>query len=330
MNLDRINGRFSRKKTEDVDGQSTPMESTIPLNETDPDRQGTWADTGYSRTDEEAHRNVRYDGASSVKRMINVFRNQMKLFSKNKWVFILLFAAVLIPAIASILPMGMISAFLGTDDNSAQYMGLLLIMMPVMVAFFTSVLCGTQIPQEFKDRTAYMSMPLPMTRLEFYVGKYLAGFVLCLGVFLLAFGFATIMSMSKFDAFYSDLIGEALAVTIVCIFAYSATAFCLGCFMRRGSTLVPLMLMLFILPAILLIVGMKYECMETVMLMPCFLPDTVLALLGSPMSFSLSGIFSSMGTSPDMSNLGTMIVIGVVWGIMFLIVGALQTKRREM
>lgn len=290
------------------------------------ERIGTWADTGYRASDDEAHRNVRYDGASPIGRIAGVFMAQMKLFSKNKWTFIMIFAAVLIPVITLIMPAEIMDSLRVTAGGSTQYIGLLLCFMPLMVAFFTAVLCGTQIPNEFKDRTAYMSIPLPVSRTEFYIGKYLAGFVCCLGVFLLAFGFATIMAMADYDQFFSDMILYSLGVTVVTIFAYSATAFCLGTFMRRGSALVPMMLMFIILPAVMFYVYARFET-DVALMLPCFLPDAALSALGAPISVSLTGIF---GITPDMDSVGTMLAIGVVWGAAFLAIGAYRMNKREM
>ncbi len=292
----------------------------------DDERLGTWADTGYRATDDEAHRTMRYDGTSPIGRIIGVFMAQMKLFGKGKWTFIMIFAAVLIPIVTLILPQEAMDMMMMQAGGSTQYIGLLLCFMPLMVAFFTAVLCGTQIPNEFKDRTAYMSIPLPVSRTEFYIGKYLAGFVCCLGVFLMAFGFATVMSMLEYDQFFSDMILNALCITVVTIFAYSATAFCIGTFMRRGSALVPMMLMFIILPAVMVYVFAKFET-DVALMMPCFLPDAALSALGAPMSISLTGIF---GIAPDMGEIGTILAIGIVWGILFLILGAIQINRREM
>ncbi len=292
------------------------------------ERIGTWADTGYSATDEQAHRNVVYEGTSSIKRIMWIFVSQMKLFSKNRWTFIMLFAAVLIPVLILGIP-ELNDLLIQNTAGSTAYIGTVLCFMPVMMSFFTAFLCGTQIPNEFKDRTAYMSIPLPMRRIEFYIGKYLAGFVLCLGVFLMAFGFAVIMAMRHFDAFFSDQIAEALASTVVAIFVFSATSFCVGCFMKRGSALVPMLLMLFVLPMISFAIYAKYD-IEEMLLMPCFLPDSIVFTLGgSP--FSMAGTFAGL-ISPDAltANLGGMIGVGVVWGIAFLALGAFRMERREM
>ncbi len=312
-------------------GPDTRIDGDLPPSvDTDDDRAGTWADTGYRATDEEAHRNVRYNGASPMSRVITVYMTQMKLFSKNRWLFILIFAAILMPVITAILPEEFFDILLGSSAGSTQYIGILLSMMPLMVAFFTSMLCGTQIPNEFKERTAYMSIPLPVSRLEFYIGKYLAGFTVCVGVFLMAFGFAIAMAMGKYDLFFSDLIAESLLITAVSIFAYSATAYCIGTFMSRGSSMVPFMLMMIILPAALIVIGSKLEILDTLILLPCFLPDATLNLLGSPLWFSIYGVGGSLLGALDMSMIGTMVLIGIVWGALFLAIGAYRTIRREM
>ena len=305
----------------------------IPLSKkedkVDEERLGTWADTGYHASDAEAHRDVRYKGASPVGRILGVFMTQMKLFAKGKWMFVMMFAAVLIPIVMMLLPSDILDALMAQCGISTKYIGLILCFMPLMISFFTAVLCGTQLPNEFKDRTAYMSIPLPVSRTEFYIGKYLAGFVLCLGVFLMAFGFAVLMGMMEYDEFFSDMIGRALVYTVVAIFAYSATAYCIGTFMRRGSALVPLMLMFIILPAVFLYLGLKFE-IDWVFNMPCFLPDAILASLGSPMTLSLLGMFSLVGGGSYFDDMGLMVLIGVAWGVLFLVIGALKMNRREM
>lgn len=294
------------------------------------ERIGTWADTGYRASDDEAHRNVRYEGTSSIKRLLWIFMAQMKLFSKNKWTFILLFMAVLMPLVIIAVP-DLKDLALGMCAGSTAYIGTLLCMMTFMVCFFTAFLCGTQIPNEFKDRTAYMSMPLPVTRLEFYLGKYLAGLVLCLGAFLLAFGFAVILAMMEYEAFFSDEIASALMSTIVAIFAISATAYCIGSFMKRGSAIVPLILMFFLLPIVCFLVYIN-NSVDAMLLLPCFLPDNIIATLGSQASISIGGFFiTALGIDlPSTADIGSSMLISIIWGMAFLALGAFKMSRREM
>ena len=294
------------------------------------ERIGTWADSGYDASDEEAHRNVRYEGSSPVKRILWIFMAQMKLFSKNKWTFILLFMAVLMPMVIIAVP-DLKDAAKTICAGSTAYIGTLLCMITFMASFFTSFLCGTQIPNEFKDRTAYMSMPLPVTRMEFYIGKYLAGFVLCVGAFLMAFGFAVILAMMEYDTFFSDEIASALLGTIVTIFAFSATAYCLGSFMRRGSALVPLIFMFFLLPIVCFLAYIRFD-LDAMLLFPCFLPDNIIFTLGSEAAMSIGGMSIGMfGVDlPSVANIDASMLVSIVWGIAFLVLGAYKMNRREM
>ena len=294
------------------------------------ERIGTWADSGYDASDEEAHRNVRYEGSSPVKRILWIFMAQMKLFSKNKWTFILLFMAVLMPMVIIAVP-DLKDAAKTICAGSTAYIGTLLCMITFMASFFTSFLCGTQIPNEFKDRTAYMSMPLPVTRMEFYIGKYLAGFVLCVGAFLMAFGFAVILAMMEYDTFFSDEIASALLGTIVTIFAFSATAYCLGSFMRRGSALVPLIFMFFLLPIVCFLAYIRFD-LDAMLLFPCFLPDNIIFTLGSEAAMSIGRMSIGMfGVDlPSVANIDASMLVSIVWGIAFLVLGAYKMSRREM
>ena len=66
---------------------------------------------------------------------------------------------------------------------------------------------------------------------------------MCLGVFMFAYGMAIATSTMKYDSIFADLLGQSLSLTIVAVFAYSATAYCIGSFMRRGSSMVPFIVM---------------------------------------------------------------------------------------
>ena len=158
------------------------------------------------------------------------------------------------------------------------------------------------------------------------MGKYLAGLILCLGIFMFAYGSAVATAMMKYDTIFSDLLGESLMLTIIAVFAYSATAFCVGSFMKRGSSLVPFFLMSVIIPVVVLLIGSNLDYWGLTVL-PSFLCDAALGLLGA----SFTG---SVGTSVlyviDLTNLAPMIAAGIIWGIAFLAIGLFKTKRREM
>ena len=298
------------------------------------DRKGTWGNTGYNASNEQAHRDVTYHIPSFMKQTMIVFMVQMKLFAKMKWTYFMLFVALLIPIVVVaggdfLQNFMMMNGF--ASDYSNTYIGGLLSFLPLLIGLFTSVLCGTQLPNEFKERTAYMNVSLPMSRISFYLGKYLAGFVMCLGVFMFAYGMAIATSTMKYDSIFADLLGQSLSLTIVAVFAYSATAYCIGSFMRRGSSMVPFIVMAIALPAVCAL-GFMYFMSEGTDLswvfnLPCFLGEAALGVLGSQMSGSVGMLILPY---MDLSSVSTNIVVGIVWGIAFFVLGMIKTVRREM
>lgn len=292
------------------------------------ENRGTWK-SSYSATDDEAHRGTRYNIGSELGQMKTVFMTQMKLFSKMKWTYLMLLVALLIPVIVLGFPeiISIIDMMFGMSGSySTTYIGELLLFLPLFLGLITSLMCGTQIPQEFKDRTAYMNMALPMSRRSFYFGKYLAGFVMCIGIFMLAYGCAVATSMMRYDTVFVDLILESMLLTLVGIMAYSATAFCVGCFMSKGSAIVPFVLMSFVLPGVIVMVASQWD-MWWLTQLPFFLGEAALGVLGAPISASAGLVAISR---MDLSNIWIMILIGVVWTVVFLIIGLIKTERREM
>ena len=244
--------------------------------------------------------------------------------------FAMVVMAVMIPVIMAVLPesVKMVVAEFYTGPDS--YMGTLLVMLPVMVSLFAAILCGTPIGHEFKDRTAYMNFSLPVSRVSFYLGKYLSGFVLCVGVFMLAYAMALLTTSWEFDAVTGDMVIRSVVCTVVSLFAFTATAFCIGSFSKGPTTMAPFFLMTVVLPLLLVLVSLRYG-IEELLLLPVFLPDTALVSLGSSVMGSVNGFFSILGVSfIDIADLGTMLVIGVVWGLAFLILGMFRIMRREM
>ncbi len=304
-------------------------------NKEEEDRKGTWGDTGYSASDAEAHRDRTYEIPSMVKQTMVIFMVQMKLFSKMKWTYIMLFIALLIP-ILYFLGGDFISMLLqmyGFDSvHSTIFISGLLSAMPLMMGLFTSILCGKQIPQEFRDRTAYMNVSLPISRVSFYLGKYLAGFVMSLAIFLFAYGMAIATAMTEYDTIFADLLGTSLVYTVIAVFAYTATAFCIGSVLKRGSSLIPFILMSVVIPVIAIILMANAleggaTDVSSYLLLPSFLCEAALSTLGAPTSISSGLVVMSF---MDASDYGTMAVIGIVWGLAFLILGMFRTMRREM
>lgn len=313
-------------KATDPDDQSEHR-GLLSVHPKEEDRKGTWGDRHYEATDAEAHRDSVYSIPSFMKQTLIMFMVQMRLFGKQRWTFIMLFVALLIPILTTLASsfVESLMTLLGATGNAMTYTAGLLSFLPLLLGLFTSILCGKQIPQEFKDRTAYTNIPLPVSRASFYLGKYLAGFALSLGIFMLAYGAAILTTSGKFDYIYADILSESLAITIVGIFAYTSTAFCIGCFMKRGSSIVPFILMSVILPVIILILT-NNDAMSPLYLAPCFLGEAALGLLGATIVPSVLLSIASL----DLTSITAMIAIGIVWGAVFLVIGLYKTMRREM
>ena len=128
-----------------------------------------------------------------------------------------------------------------------------------------------------------------------------------------------------------EVLGQSLALTVVAVFAYSATAYCIGSFMKRGSSMVPFIVMAIALPAVCALGFMYFMDKGTdlswVFNLPCFLGEAALGVLGAPMSGSVGILILPY---MDLSSVSANIAVGVVWGIAFFILGMLKTIRREM
>ncbi|MBR6204271.1 MAG: hypothetical protein IKQ60_04320 [Candidatus Methanomethylophilaceae archaeon] len=317
-----------------LDGLIMPKpkkEPEIPRPEDAPadgERTGTWKASGYSATDEEAHRNERYSISSSLRQTLTVFMVQMKLFSKMRWTYILLFTALLIPIIALLAPdfIDLLSTFGYSKGYSTTKIAGLLFFLPLMLGLMTSIMCGTQMPTEFKESTAYMNIPLPMSRASFFFGKYLAGFVMCLGIFMFAYSMAIATAMLDYDTIFPDLIASSIALTVIGVLAYSATAYTIGCLTKKGSSVFPFVLMSFILPLIILIICSQIND-YALSLLPMFLGEAALGILGASMTGSVGMVILG---SMDLTLTWLMAVIGIAWTAAMLIIGYLKTERREM
>ena len=311
-----------------ISGNAPPPPEKTKEPEPEREESGTWRETGYSATDEEAHRDSVYSIKSVLHQTLEVFMVQMRLFSKMKWTYILLFTALLIPIIALLAPdfIDILSTFGYSTGYSTTKIAGLLFFLPLMLGLMTSIMCGTQMPSEFKERTAYMNIPMPMSRASFFFGKYLAGFVMCLGIFMFAYSMAIATALKDYDTIFPDLITSSILLTLVGVMAYSATAYCIGCFTKKGSSIFPFALMSFIIPLIVVIICSQTDN-YTLTLLPMFLGEAALGILGASMTGSAGMVILG---NMDLTATWLMLLIGIAWTAGFLLLGYIRIKRREM
>ncbi len=294
--------------------------------------RGTWESMGSTMTDEEAHRDVRYSIPSVVMQTLFMFRTQMALYSKRKSIYLILVMAVFIPliyiGIKDIMYFEMI-----TEASGSGMIGLLLSMMPFIMVLFTAFICGSSVPSEFKDRSAYMNMALPLSRVSFCLGKYFAGLVVTIGVFVFAYGMAMIGSMTEYDFFDENTLGLSFVMMILATVFFTSFAFFMGCIMNRGAALVTLILMLFVVPLIeIYLYANGYIETDVMLMLPNVLPDMACISLGSIFAASPIGslnIFLNY-LDPDTFPLATCAAVAIVTSIAFLALGIIAVNRREM
>ena len=312
-----------KKKTEEVSEGDRP--------------HGTWQGTDHIMTDEEAHRDVRYSIPSSFQQMVMVFKTQMKLYSKSKFVYVLLVMAVLIPLIHIVMK-DMLDLGILSDGSSNGMMGVMLSMLPFILGLFAASVCGKVMPTEFINRTAYMNMALPMSRTSFCIGKYLATLVVSLGVFVFAYGMALFTAMTDFEYFDEETMGISFILLLLGVFVYTATGFAFGCFIKKGAGILSFLLMLFVMPIVeIILMNNKILDMNTLPYFPNLLPDFSCLALGSFISASPLGMFNALGSVMGASffdvsaySIATGVIIGLIWGIALLGLGIYAVHRREM
>ncbi len=299
--------------------------------EADDRPRGTWASSGRM-SDEEAHRNVKYNIPSVFQQTMYMFKTQMALYSKRKSIYVVLVMAVLIPLIYMGLNSIIDLSLLGEASGSGM-IGILLCMMPFIMSLFTAFICGSAIPNEFTERSAYMNMALPMSRASFCLGKYLAGLVITLGVFVFAYGMAMAGTMTEYDYFDEGALGLSFTMTVLATLFYSSFAFFMGCVLKRGAALVSLLLMVLVVPLIeIYLYANDYMSNDAFVLLPNLLPDMACISLGSSFAVSPVGMVNALVNVIDPSTfpLLTCVLISVLSSVLFLSIGIYAVNRREM
>ena len=313
-------------------------EEAMPKSEYDDSTpRGTWESSG-SMTDEEAHRDRTYNIPGQAKQTLYSFMTQMSLLSKRKSIYVTLVLAILIPVIYYLIR-DSIDLTLFADPSGSGTMGILLVLMPLIMILLTSFLSAGLMPDEISERTAYMNMALPMSRTSFCLGKYLASLVVCIGVFSFAYAMAMAASMIEYDFFVEHDLAVSYALMLLACVTFTSFAFAMGCFLKKGATILTLIIMLIAIPgAEIYAMSNGYIDSDTLMLIPNMLPDMACLSLGTDITGSafgfINGLVSVAGLDGllDVSsiNLGLTTGITIAWCVAFLALGIFAVSRREM
>ncbi len=270
---------------------------------------------------------------------------QMKRFSKSKVAVMLPILIILIPVMAYLLNAKAITIFGSGITN--QGMCICLLLLPLMSMFLSALLCGTMLPSEYRERTVYLSLPLPMPRSAFYFGKFLAGLTLSFGTVLGAYGVAILISLSQTSGAetYMMPILKSLGLALCGCFFFCALTYGMSAKAKRSSTMKAFILMFIVVPIVAVIVpylsdylpkGLVDFLSAVVHSLPVFLPDISIYTLGSPslcmlMPGSVAGFMSDMMMKPfAYGSTSSMVILAIVLGCCALAGGYNKIKRRDM
>ena len=292
---------------------------------------GDWESSGYSATDEEAHRDIVYKVPSSIAQTIYFFLNEFRLFKKEAGVYVTL--------VLALLPMFMIIGVyaLNLPLPGTTMIGLSLFLAPFMVVLISSSATGKQINHEIKSRSAYMSLSFPIKRASFTVGKFFAGYLVALALIMEAFVLAIVAGHFLLGGVDWDVMLSAMLCLAIGSFAISATAYFLGTVFNHGS-MAGLLVMFILLPFILIGLGAAgnfsgNEILGSISpylyLVPSCLPDLALQLF-SYTGLSLTSMVGSLANIYGSVDYGLAMIVGVVWGFAFLILAVIRVNRKDL
>lgn len=294
-----------------------------------------YSDSDYRVSDEEAHRNVVYKQPSGTSQLFTVMQGTWKWMSKQR-MFMLSF--ILVEILVLLAVSGSLDSF--TSEKAGvygpgDYMATVLLLLPVFGVVIPASFMVKMIPSEFKDRTAYLNLALPMSKSTFYFGKFFAGMIFLILFFASIYAAATAVTIALYGNIDANTVLLSFGITIVGVFAISAMSYLISVFMKKGSSLLILILFFFVLPGIFCVVAaLNPDSASDILNMSQYLPsgfaESALATLGTtPLLPTPVGMVSNfVNTYPDYDAVVDF-VIYIAFGVVALFLGYFGFKRRE-
>jgi ABC-type transport system involved in multi-copper enzyme maturation permease subunit len=200
------------------------------------------------------------------------------------------------------------------------------------------MMAGRILSSEFANRTAYLLYTLPVSRTVYYFGKFLAALVLSVGVFALAYAFAVICGSGLYGPSYPNDVFGSFVMCTAGVFALTAMAYGLSTYFKKGSTGLVVAIMIF-LPIIVIsmralagdmslgrdVIGSAWDPLMT---LPPFTGYQSLYMIDNGIGGeSLGSIYRVfVGSCSPLAY----VAVSMVWGALFLILGMLNVKRKEL
>ena len=287
-------------------------------------------------TDHEAHRDVVYELPSYMSQVKECFMIQMKRYTKQKVMWFAVILLALIPLLFFLFEkVESLKGMLPVTEVTNIYIASLLVFMPIIIPLLASIACGSMLSQEFNERTVYLSLPLPMPRSAFFLGKFLAALVLIEGVLTAAYGLCMILAMTVTTKTYTREIFMSMLVMIFYVFFCCSLTYFMSTKLKRGSTMLPFVTLVAVLPIAAIALG--HFATADIMSMiasyfPTFSSEMALYSLGDNTPFSIYGIISLLVPLKAVPGKNTviMMVVSLLLGVIMLVIGHKVIKGRDM
>ncbi len=287
-------------------------------------------------TDEEAHRNVSYELPSFTSQMMECFKVQMKRYTRQKVMWLCIILLALIPVV--VLAIRALSPGMLSDTDVANiYMADILSLGSVIIPFIASVSCGSMLSQELNERTVFLSLPLPMSRLAFFLGKFFAGLILIEGTVAAAYGLSIVMSLSATTKIYTTSIFVSFVIAACYALFCCSLSYAMSTKSRRGSSMLPFIILFVVMPlvCILLMAYVNIGFLTTIcQYMPCFANDQAINVIGSSATISVGWIMKTLFVSQFAISYGdsavVIIAVSILLSIAMLGLSYRSIKRRDM
>ena len=268
---------------------------------------------------------------SHLSQIVAVFGMQMRLYAKSISVYLFLIFVALIPILAAT---DFIRYFV--EEFPVVPTAILLGLLPIFITLIPANLAGKVMPYEFKNRTAHLNFPLPVSRMTFYFGKYIATFTLAVGLFMLVYAAVILSSSYLFGPVFSYGMGTSIVFCICGVFAISATAFGIGTMLKRGAGAIAMGLFM-ALPWVILYIIEMYSgdyanlpgSWENIKTLPMFAGYNALASIDSLSGFEGIGEYV-MDYLVMQKPAYQMVITSAVWGGAFLALGAWIIHKKEL
>lgn len=277
---------------------------------------------------------------SQMSQTASVYRLQMRLYAKSKGPYMFILLAAMIPLTAFT-----VDRISGGDAVFSLSTSLALL--PFMMVLIPATLAGRVMSSEFKNRTGYLTFPLPVSRTAFLMGKFAAALTLSLGIMMLAYGLA-IVTVSYYGQTVA-VVSDSLLICLCGTFMITAMACGLSAMFRRGSRSVVIVITL-VLPVALMFamlfmypyMGISEAALLSILDVTVFMDIPRVALfaldpamiygggpevmfLFGPTWFALDMHEGKLPYTPEMFAMAS-----VIMGVIFLILGRAVINRKEM